>query len=53
MSYVKKRWKVFGYVGLSLKIDGLEDHRMKFQGQEREEPTDFDRISTTYRDMIK
>ena len=35
MSYVKKRWKVFGYVGLRLKIDGLEDHRMKFQGQER------------------
>ena len=42
MSYVKKRWKVFGYVGLSLKIDGLEDHRMKFQGQERGEPADFD-----------
>ena len=28
MTYVKKRWKVFGYVGLSLKIDGLDDHRM-------------------------
>ena len=42
MSYVKKRWKVFGYVGLSLKIDALEDQRMKFQGQERGEPADFD-----------
>ena len=42
MSYVKKRWKVFGYVGLSWKIDGLDDHRMKFQGQERGEPADFD-----------
>ena len=46
MSYVKKRWKVFGYqyvgLNLSLKIDGLEDHRMKLQGQERGEPADFD-----------
>ena len=42
MSYVKKRWKVFGYVGLSLKIDGLEDHIMKFKGQDRGELDDFD-----------
>ena len=27
---------------IKLKIDGLEDHRMKFQRQERGEPADFD-----------
>ena len=29
-------------VGLSLNIDGLEDHKMKFQGQETGKPPVFD-----------
>ena len=31
----------FADVGLSLAIDGSEDHKMKFQGQKRGKHTDF------------
>ena len=32
----------FADVGLSLNVDGSEDHRIKFQGQEPGKPQDFD-----------
>ena len=32
----------FADVGLSLNVEGSEDHRMKFQGEEPGKPQDFD-----------